>query len=166
MQTQPCYWRNSRELTKRDTNSVARSAKANTTLSENLSLFQALQVIADDETAADELSNDFTADQKTSQSGSDSDHICLKPVAIGALVGNLIKTLETFSWVQTNFYDSNNVAGLSVLICTILSIVLCILCVRLRHRSQSESSLYHQHYGPPPSVDSQFGSHKHRSNFQ
>ncbi|XP_046645428.1 uncharacterized protein LOC124335963 [Daphnia pulicaria] len=140
--TQPCYWRNSRELTKRDTNSVARSAKANTTLSENLSLFQALQVIADDETAADELSNNFTADQKTSQSGSDSDHICLKPVAIGALV------------------------GLSVLICTILSIVLCILCVRLRHRSQSESSLYHQHYGPPPSVDSQFGSHKHRSNFQ
>jgi hypothetical protein len=103
MQTQPCYWRNSRELTKRDTNSVARSAKANTTLSENLSLFQALQVIADDETAADELSNDFTADQKTSQSGSDSDHICLKPVAIGALVGNVIKTLETFSWVQTIF---------------------------------------------------------------
>nr|CAH0103653.1 unnamed protein product [Daphnia galeata] len=140
--TQPCYWRNSRELTKRDTNSVARSAKPNTTLSENLSLFQALQVIADDETAADELSNDFTADKKTSLSGSDSDHICLKPVAIGALV------------------------GLSVLICTILSIVLCILCVRLRHRSQSESSLYHQHYGAPPSVDSQFGNHKHRSNFQ
>jgi hypothetical protein len=92
IQTQPCYWRNSRELTKRDTNSVARKVKPNTTLSENLSLFQALQVIADDETAADELSNEFTADKKTSLSGADSDHICLKPIAIGALIGNVINT--------------------------------------------------------------------------
>lgn len=140
--TQPCYWRNSRELTKRDATRVARSAKPNTTLSENLSLFQALQVIADDETAAGELSNEFVADKKTSLSVSDTDHICLKPVAIGALI------------------------GLSVLICTVLSIVLCILCVRLRHRSQSESSLYHQHYGAPPTIDNQFGNNKHRSNFQ
>lgn len=103
MQTQPCYWRNSRELTKRDTNSVARSAKPNTTLSENLSLFQALQVIADDETAADELSNGFTADKKTSLSGSDSDHICLKPVAIGALVGNVIRHLRHFHWRKQFF---------------------------------------------------------------
>lgn len=66
---------------------MARSAKPNTTLSENLSLFQALQVIADDETAAGELSNEFVADKKTSLSVSDTDHICLKPVAIGALIG-------------------------------------------------------------------------------
>lgn len=89
---------------------MAKSAKPNTTLSENLSLFQALQVIADDETAAGELSNEFIADKKTSLSVSDSDQICLKPVAIGALIGNKICSF-------TNSLKSNALLGFPRIIC-------------------------------------------------
>ncbi len=83
-QTQPCYWRNSREINKRDVTRFAKSAKPNTTLSENLSLFQSLQVVVDDETAVGELGGDLS--QTKSKGSSDSDHICLKPIAIGALI--------------------------------------------------------------------------------
>lgn len=62
------------------------------TQSESLSLFQALQVIADDETSIGEPSGDAT-NAKVNQPVIDSDQICLKPLAIGALIGNFLSTI-------------------------------------------------------------------------
>lgn len=56
------------------------------TQSESLSLFQALQVIADDETSVGESSSEL-ASAKNNQVVTDSDQICLKPLAVGALIG-------------------------------------------------------------------------------
>lgn len=66
---------------------MAKKAKLNTTLSENLSLFQSLQVVADDETALAEPTSEL-ANKKLTRNNSEADQICLRPLAIGALVGN------------------------------------------------------------------------------
>lgn len=65
-------------MTKRE----VKSEVENTTLSENLSLFQSLQVIADDEMTYSD--KDTTAVKQKQES---PDEICMKPFAVGALIG-------------------------------------------------------------------------------
>ena len=96
IKTQPCYWRNSRDIVKRDISSSVATV-ANTTLSENLSLFQAIQVIADDETSMADTYNDNGPSNRNS---SNPDHICLKPVAIGAVLGTAIPFFISYLFHQ------------------------------------------------------------------
>ena len=78
MQIQPCYWRDNKQLTKRAARDVD-NQRLNTTLSENLSLFQSIQVVTDDELSRDTFVKESVVDQ---------DQLCLKPVAVGAVIGN------------------------------------------------------------------------------
>ena len=119
MQNQPCYWRTGKQLTKRHATDAVTSAKAttNTTLSENISLFQALQVVADDT----ELSSQPDSSVDSTKPAPPSDEICLKPSALGAAI------------------------GLAGLLYVLLGLMSCIMCIRLRRsqRCQSQSDLYH-----------------------
>ena len=78
-QIQPCYWRDGHQLNKRTSRSAAIRPE-NITLSENLSLFQSIQVITDDEF----LSNSSFVQRNAV----DSDQVCLKPLAVGAVIGS------------------------------------------------------------------------------
>lgn len=47
IQSQPCHWRNLKGVSKRE--APSEDHKTNTTLSDNISLFQALRVLQDDD---------------------------------------------------------------------------------------------------------------------
>jgi len=114
---QPCYWRDGHQLTKRSSRS-ADARPENTTLSENLNLFQSIQVVTDDEF----LSNSSFVQRNAL----DSDQVCLKPLAVGAVI------------------------GLSVVVCMVMTIVSCMACLQLRQRKETEKLFYqdsHRYHG-------------------
>lgn len=116
---QPCYWRTGKKLNKRDATSPAEAVNAS--LSENISLFQSLQVMTDDA----ELSSTRDATSTSVGPGApNADEICLKPQALGAAV------------------------GLAVLFYLALGLLSCFTCIRLR-RSQSCHAQSADIYAPP-----------------
>lgn len=107
-QNQPCYWRTGKKLNKRDATSPAEAVNAS--LSENISLFQSLQVMTDDA----ELSSTRDATSTSVGPGApNADEICLKPQALGAAVGLAVLFYLALGF-QTEFLYSYKQMGTTV----------------------------------------------------
>jgi hypothetical protein len=133
LQSQPCHWRNLKGVTKRE----VPSEPVNTTLSDNISLFQSIRVLQDEDepSVRDELSSsnfrifhrDFPAFSQAfhSPTGKDPTETCVKTSILSALT-----------------------AACSMLLCILVG-SLFVTCTKLRHRKNDN-----------PFFDSAYVGHK------
>lgn len=79
LQSQPCYWRNVKSVRKRSVDEYGIEAdekERNSTLSENLQLFQALRVLQEDEEP-----------ESTRAEFGEKDNVCVKSGTFTAMIG-------------------------------------------------------------------------------
>lgn len=74
IQSQPCHWRNLKGVTKRE----IKAEKENSTLSDNVSLFQSIRVLQDED-------DEPTVREQTTQRSRDPTETCVKTSVLSAL---------------------------------------------------------------------------------
>lgn len=123
IQSQPCYWRNVKSVRKREAgDEYGIESEKNSSLSENVNLFQALRVLQEDE-----------EDQAARADLTNHESVCVKTGIFTAMIGKILNKIQIHEKIKdAKKLMSIKLVGLGTLILVILAISTMIMCFRLR----------------------------------